>query len=170
MVMEPPSDRSELIWAQQEIRLDELGKYAKAKDELSVFNVPGASQHSTGWYICKLVLVEVHDTGTHGDTLLMWIDSHLIKAIDADSAYRSATDLGKTQASESGTHRCNGDMAHWEFKGLRDLVEALSPPCDGAILWIEKFAASSGELRKLIPARPDLGVFAWESRQGRSRA
>src|SRR5947207_3310070 len=79
-------------------------------------------------------------------------------------------DLGKTQASESGTHRCNGDMAHWEFKGLRDLVEALNPPCDGAILWIEKFAASSEELRKLIPARPDLGVFAWESRQRRSRA
>jgi hypothetical protein len=170
IVAEPPEDGSELTWTQQELLPHELDDYIKTKEELSVFNAPARQRQASVWHVCKLVLVEVHDTGSHGDSRLVWTNTHLIKATDAELAYGSAVELGTKQAFESGTHRCDGDSAHWEFQGLRDLIETLGPPSDGGVLWFEEVNISSEQLRKLIPPRRNLGVFEWEARQHLSGA
>jgi hypothetical protein len=118
------------------MRPQELADYVTTKDRLSVLSAPG--RRGCGWYVCKLVEVEVHDTGSHGDSLLVWTNSHLIRATDAESAYRIAVELGAKWAFEVGTHRCDTDNAHWEFLGLRDLIGTLGPPSDGGVLWFEE--------------------------------
>jgi hypothetical protein len=164
-VSEPPEDGSELIWSQLELRPRELDDCIKPKEKLSVFNPPTGRQRASGWHVCELVEVEVHDTGSHGDSLLVWIDTHLIRAPDAESAYRSAVELGTREALDSGGHRCDGDSAHWEFRGLRDLIETLGPPSDGVVLWFVESNLSAEQLHKLVRPRPNLGVFEWEKNQ-----
>jgi hypothetical protein len=167
LVGEAPSDGSELTWLQQEILPNELDSYTRPKEELRIFNISDRSSKASGWYVSELVLTEIHDTGSHGDSILVWTNSHLIKAADAESAYKAAVDLGMKQASESGSHRCDGDVAHWQFIGLRGLVETIDAPRDGALLWFEEFTAGSGKLAQLVPPRQNLSVFEWEARQGR---
>ncbi len=164
LILEPPAANSELAWVQEEVRPRELASYVKKKDELRAFSTSTAANLSD-WYVCKLVLVEVHDTGTHGDSLLLWTNWHLILATNAESAYSSAEELGRQQASESGGHRCDGDRAHWEFKGLRDLIWTIDPPIDGGKLWFEEIMVPPDHIAELIPSRSKLGVFDWERRQ-----
>jgi uncharacterized protein DUF4288 len=165
-VPEPPSEGSELMWVEQEYSPRELENYIRKKDQLTVF---ATSQPSgSDWYVCHVVLVEVHDTGSHGDSRLTWTNSHLIKASNAESAYSSAFDLGNKQASESGTHRCDDDSAHWEFAGLRDLVKTIDQPRDGGTLWFEELNVAYDQLRKMVPPRENLGAFKWEARSGAS--
>lgn len=163
IVPEPPSEGSELMWTEQERLPHELGSYVRKKDQLTVFT--RFQQPENDWYVCKLVLVEVHDTGSHGDSCLTWTNSRLIRASDAESAYSCAVDLGNKEASESGTHRCDGDGAHWEFAGLRDLIQTIDHPRDGGILWFEELNLSCDELRTVVPPRSKLGAFEWEERQ-----
>jgi len=165
IVAEPPEVGSELSWTQQELTPKELEQYVNPKEQLSAFRHSRQSWPASGWYVCRLVLVEVHDTGDHGETLLVWTDSHLIMATDATSAHMSAVELGTRKAFESGAHRCDGDNAHWEFRGLRDLVETVDPPRDGGILLCEELAVSLEQLYKLIPPRENLSVFEWEARR-----
>ena len=162
IVPEAPSEGSELMWGEREYSAVDLEKYIRKKGDLRVFT--STQRCTSNWYICEVVLVEVHDTGSHGDARLVWTNSLFIKARDAESSYNVATDLGNKQASESGTHRCNGDSAHWEFAGLRELIPTIDEPHDGAILWFDEFNASDDRLRTVIPTRSELGAFKWEAR------
>ena len=79
---------------------------------------------------------------------------------------------------------------HWEFRGLRDLIETLGPPSGGRVLWFEDLNISLDlvllevhdngshgnsllvwtyshltQLHKLVPPRPRLGAFKWQARQ-----
>ncbi len=166
-VPEPPSEGSELMWVEQEYDPGGLENYIKKKEQLRVFASPQCS--GSNWYVCDLVLVEVHETGSHGNSRLVWTNSHLIRAFDAESAYNSAIDLGNKQASESGTHRCDGDTSHWEFAGLRDLIQTIDEPRDGGTLWFEELDVSSEQLRNMVPPRMNLGAFEWEARSGTAR-
>jgi hypothetical protein len=164
MLSEPPTAGSELIWTEQEVLPQESNSFVSEKSELSAFSRPEALC-SSGWYVCKVVLVEIHDTGRHGDSLLLWTNSHLIEAADPEVAYKSAISLGREQESEPGSHRCDGDSAHWAFKGLGDLVPTIDVPRDGPMLWFNEFDASLDQLITLIPSRSKLGVFDSLERQ-----
>ncbi len=168
MLSEAPSHGSELIWEQAEFLPEEILRCVKEKADLSAFRSHVQVPDSSEWYVCELVLVEVHDTGSHGDSALVWINTYLLRAADAESAYRSAISLGGEQATEPESHRCDDDTAHWEFRGLRELVQALAPPEDGAILWYEQSERSLDEVRTIVPRQRELGVFEWEERQSRS--
>jgi hypothetical protein len=171
IVGEPPEDHSELMWTQQELSPCQLDNYVKAKDKLSVFKAERGPWPASAWYVCELVLVEVHDAGSsHGDSILVWTNSHLIRETDTESAYGYAVELGTKEASDSGVHRCDGDNAHWSFRGLRDLIETIGPPSDGGVLWFEEFNSSLEHLNNLISPRSKLGVFEWEAQQHLSGA
>jgi len=164
MTIDPePSPSGELTWAEEELPPDTLDEYVKKKDQLSIFKPSAQPKEASGWYVCDLVLVEVHDTGSHGDSLLVWIDQYLISALDAESAYDSALALGREQITEPRSHRCDGNGAHWEFKGLRNVVQTIDPPIDGGMLYFEESTLSLEQLRALIPPRVELGVFRWEA-------
>ena len=161
--MDPPAPYREISWAESEMDSATLAGHVSTKDHLRAFQ-PDAGEHSgSGWYVCELVVVEVHDVGSHGETLLVWTNTHLIEAPDRECAYKSALDLGRLH--EDGHHRCDGDLAHWECRGLRDLLPAIEPPRDGALLWFEEFSTSPEELRTRVPPRSELGVFEWEATQ-----
>jgi len=166
MLSEPPEDGGEIIWTETEPRPDELLDYVKRKEDLSVFRPPVQPPSTSEWYICEIVLVEVHDTGSHDDSVLVWTNSHLLRAADAESAYRSAFSLGSQHATQPESHRCDGDTAHWEFRGLGELLQTLAPPQDGAVLWYEQAERPLDEIGALVPPRRELGVFEWEERQG----
>ena len=136
--MEEPASGIEILWEDMELRPDEVGERIKPKGSLGVFATASNPAHGSGWYLCELVFVEVHDTGTHGDTVLVWVNSYLLEASDDESAYALAVELRSNRETESGSHRCDGDSAHWEFRGLRDLNRILEAPRDGAILWFDE--------------------------------
>ena len=163
-VEEPPAPGSELIWQAQELRPHELETWMRAEGGLSRQNALSVSLHSSGWYVAELVLVETHDTGSHGDTILVWTNLHLITAEDALSARRVARDFGTKQAASMGSHHCSEDTAHWEFKGVRSLRQTINPPYDGATLWFNDLECPVESLCELIPPRSSLGIFEWEAR------
>ena len=165
-----PEEGSELTWTQQELLPHELASYVKTKEALSIFSAPDRRRRASGWYVCEVVEVEVHDTGSHGDSILVWTNSHLIRATDAESAYDSAVDLGTKEALGLGSHRCDSDNAHWEFRGVRNFVETLGTPREGSVLWFEESNIPLERLNKLIPPRPSLGVFEWQAHQRLSGA
>ena len=164
MLIEEPGPGSELAWTEEELSPDELRLRLKSKADLSVFRNDGSSDNPPGseWYMGTVVLTEIHDTGSHGESLLVWTNSHLVNAKTADSAFEVCTDIGRTIESKAGSHKCDGDSAHWQFMGLGDLFQTLAPPSDGAILWFREFTAGADELRKLIPPWVELGIFKWE--------
>ena len=168
-LMDDPAAGGELAWKEEELRPAELRSRVRDKADLAVFRSDHSAQiqDSGEWYICSIVLAEVHDTGSHGESALVWTNSYLVKGGDAESAYQSATDIGRRVESASGSHKCNGDSAHWEFKGLGDLVHTLAAPGDRAILWSREFAASLDEVAALVPPRSELGVFEWENRRSK---
>ena len=164
MLPEEPAAGSELSWKEEELTPSQLQNRVLDKSALTAFRLqePGEVCVAPRWYICSLVLAEVHDTGSHGERFLVWTNSYLVKADDAETAYSAAVNVGRTLESESGSHKCDGDIAHWDFKGVSDLVQTLVPPVDGGTLWSRTFSISLSQLRELVPPRSELGVFAWE--------
>lgn len=152
-LLEEPAPGVEILWEQSELRPEEVGARIKPKESLSVFAAPPDPGRCTGWYLGELVHVEVHDTGTHGETVLVWINSHLIEASDDESAYVTALELGNEHNSEPASHRCDEDSAHWEFRGLRNLTRILGPPRDGAILWFDERHELLEDVRAAVPRR-----------------
>jgi hypothetical protein len=168
LVAEPPSNGSELMWASQEVPSEEVSALVRPNHELPAFLNPSEAVGKADWYVCTVVLVEIHETGTHGHSSLVWMNSYLLQSPCAESAFRQAVALGSADADESLTHRCNGDVARWEFKGLRDLRRTLETPADGALLWTETCELTADELARRIPAPEDLSVFEWERRSSSS--
>ena len=162
MTIEEPASLAELTWKQSEVPLSQLA------DLRSRFVREGEScaNSSSGWYVADLLYEEVHDTGTHGNSVLLWTNSHLIEATDAISAFAEARRLGLERAREMGTHSCDDDIAHWVFQGLSRVRPTLERPRNGAVLWIEEFEASADELKFMISKRDDLSVFrVWGQRE-----
>ncbi|HLG98792.1 MAG TPA: DUF4288 domain-containing protein [Bryobacteraceae bacterium] len=167
-VHEQPVSGSELLWIEEEVGYQEIARRIQPKEHLSVFG--GPRQKTSDWYVAKIVLEEIHDCGAHGDSVLLWTNWDLINAASPEAAFDRAMELGREQQSPPGSHRCDGDTAHWEFKGLNDLVRIDGPPRDGGILWFEEFAVHRDGLARLLPPRADLGVFSWEERhRGRDK-
>jgi hypothetical protein len=160
-VEDPPSDGSELMWIPQELSIDRAADAVPAKAKLRALSHQGGPTRS-GWYVGTIVLVEIHETGSHGPSLLVWSNSHLIRAEGPESAYEKAVDLGNAQSKDTGTHRCNGDTARWEFRGVGQLLEAFEPPRDGAVLWYEDAEWGPEEIEGRIPPPEELSVFRWE--------
>jgi len=164
MVYEKPADGSELLWSQMEATSTEIGRTCRKREDLRAFEEAPRSVHS-GWYIGKVVLHEIHDDGSHGDHNLMWINSYLLKALDAQSAYDRALQIGYQQETEPASHLCNGEKAHWKFVGISDLILACEPPADGALLWFEESNSSLTQLDSIVPTKSELAVFKWEAEQ-----
>ena len=161
LTIEEPASGSELTWEELEIPPDDLHALVKRKSDLLAFRSFTTEVSWSGWYVATLVYVEVHETGSHADCLLVWIDQHLIAAKDAESAYASAVTVGNEYATSSA-HSCDGQPAHFEFKGLQELVRTTEEPADGAVLWIETLYLSPQERKSSVPEKSDLGVFRKE--------
>ncbi len=151
-VIDEPHDGSELTWIQLELASDQISTRVRSERALTVFSDERGEEGADlekGWYICKTVLREVVDTDSHGNTELVWINSHLIEARDGGSAFLRALEIGR--AESRGPHKCDDDDAHFEFCGLNNLVRCLSAPVDGAVLSYGEFRATPQELAALLP-------------------
>jgi|SRR2546425_3340659 len=165
MVHDPPTDGAELVWSELEVAPRELENIVRPKEMLRAFREAPSTIRPSGWYIVSLVIYEVHDRGSHGDTYLVWINTYLIRANEAEPAYQRALQLGQMQQTAPGSHRCDGDNAHWEFKGIDDIVQACDPPRDQALLWIDQLMVTTAELERMAADKANLGVFKWEALQ-----
>jgi len=160
LVAESPAPDSEILWSERELSPREINTLVRPMEQWRAFSVSGARLQANGWYICQIILEEVHDTGAHGDSVLVWINWHLVEADGPESARAKALHLGKAHETSRNSHRCDGDLAHWEFRGLRDLIPTIDPPGDGATLWFEEFTVAAEELMQLVVKRSDLTVFS----------
>lgn len=161
LVHETPKDGAELLWSQEEMSLKDLEALLRGPKKTREVAMPSRS----GWYLGSVVLCEVHDEGSHGDRVLVWINSYLIRAMTFESAYEKSGQLGIEQQDEPGSHLCDGQKAHWEFKGVEDVIPLHDAPGDGSLLWSEELTTTAAELERLIPSKGDLGVFKWEEAQ-----
>jgi len=166
LVHEPLADGAELLWSQLELTGQELDKITlQSKEESRAFRE--ASLRKSSWYVGKVVLCEVHDEGSHGNQLLVWINSYLIKASNAEIAFRTSLRIGRKQQDEPGSHRCDGEKAHWVFKGIEDVIPIHDSLHDGARLWCDQLEVTAAELRSMVPDRSGLSVFKWAAEQAR---
>lgn len=163
MVHDEPVDGAELLWSESEIGAAETEALILPRGDIRAFR---EGQYISGWYICSLVLCEVHDEGSHGNSLLVWTNSYLIRAPSVESAYEKAMRIGSKQQGEASSHRCDGERAHWEFRGIHDIVPAAEVPAPDALLWCDDLSATDG-LRDMIPKKSELAVFKWEAEQAR---
>ena len=167
-VIEIPADGSELSWSESEVSPAGVESWVRDRHDLRAFTDAPPAHSGSGWYVAEIVLSEVHDSGTHGDNLLVWTNSHFVRSTNPEGAYDASIRLGRTYASEMGSHRCDGDTAHWNFRGLRELVPILEPPTSGAVLWFEDFFVSESELPELLTPKGDLSVFEYRKPADRS--
>jgi hypothetical protein len=154
---ESPDDGSEILWSETEHPPEEIEQSVKSQGHLRAFS-PGV-EHRTGWYIGQVVLEEVHDEGSHGRRSLVWVNSYLIKADSPEAAYLRATELGRQQQDQPGSHKCDGERAHWEFRGLQELMPSVDDPKDGGLLWCEDLLKNTAEIDLMVRSRSDLSVF-----------
>lgn len=153
---ESPTDGNEVLWSETELSAEEIEREIRPKQELGVFK--GPAEHNTKWYLAHIVVEEVHDEGSHGSKSLIWVNSYLIEAQSSDEAYARAIMIGKEQEDEPGSHRCDGERAHWLFRGLRDLIPA-GTPVDGGTLWCERVVAGSEEIDHMVRNKSQLSIF-----------
>jgi hypothetical protein len=166
-VYDTPDDGAELLWSQIEITPAELENEIREKERMQAFQAE--RPNPSGWYVGDVVLYEVHDEGSHGENLLVWINSYLIRANNVEAAYLKAVQIGKKQEDEPGSHLCGGEKAHWQLKGVQDMVPVHDAPADAALLWCEDIKAIS-KVGSMVPKKSDLGVFKWQAEQLRQRA
>jgi hypothetical protein len=161
------ADGAELLWSESELTTTEIENHILRKDDMRAFR-EGPSNNE--WYICSIVLCEVHDEGSHGNLSLVWTNSYLIRASTAEKAYERAIQIGKGQQDEPGSHKCGGERAHWKFKGIKDITPVREVPAPDALLWCDGFSATFDELKGMLPDKPDLAVFKWEAEQLHQRS
>jgi hypothetical protein len=68
----------------------------------------------------------------------------LISCDGLPEAYEEAVALGELHSPPGASHKCNGDRAHFQFKGVSSLVPIIEPPSGGAMLYFDQFTASEG--------------------------
>lgn len=148
-----PLHGNELYWQEMEVTSAQLEQliYKKKDSPASAKNQP----NSSGWYVGSVVLSEIHDYGTHGARMLVWINSYLVSAANAEDAYATLITIGKNESDSPGSHECDGDPAHWQFAGIHEVIHTLDAPRDGAFLWF-----SQDPLSTYIPRQQqELRVF-----------
>lgn len=158
LTIDEPASGSELTWEPRDVSLEQLDRLVRQKLELSAFRST-ATTPEAGWYVAALVYLEVYDTPGVRKSGSVWINHHLFNAKDAEAAYAQASTLGREYAAV-GAHTRDGQRAHFDFKGLQELVQAIEAPADGAVLWSEPLHLSRRELKSSIPPKSDLGVFS----------
>jgi len=161
---EVPGDGAEVTWSELELTDKELSARIRKKSDLRAFRRPHNGS-SSGWYVADLVLEEIHDSGSHAEGSLVWINSYFIVAQSAENALDRALEIGKREEDTSGSHTCNGDKAHWLFKGLADLIPMDNAPADTALMWCDECVGTESELKMMLPTKAELGVFKWQSEQ-----
>jgi hypothetical protein len=166
LIHEPPENGSELSWSQLELTPETLECEIRSKEQTQAFRTTDTSR--SGWYIATLAICEIHDEGSHGDTVLTWINSYFIHAKNAEAAHARAIQIGHEQEDPPRSHTCAGQKAHWEFKGIRSIIAAHNEPADGSLLWCDDFRVPLEELNNLVTKKYDLSVFQWAAEQNRA--
>jgi len=154
---EAPRDGVEILWSEEEMTPDEVAQLVKPGGKLAALQIE-PTVNSSGWYAARIILEEVHDTGSHGPRSLVWINSYLIRADSPEAAYRRSLEIGRAE-QEAGSHRCDGDTAHWEFLGLQDLLATRAAPADGAVLWYDEFRVRASQIPALTSDKAQLSAF-----------
>lgn len=72
------------------------------------------------WYIAVLVVESSVGDGTSGEPLID-LQHRLVRAADAEDAYRKALELGSS--AEHAYENAEGETVSWKFAGLHDLCE-----------------------------------------------
>jgi len=154
---ESPDDGAEILWSETEHSPEEIEQKVKSRGRLRAFS--SRVENRTRWYIGQVVLEEVHDQGSHGQRSLVWVNSYLIRADSPEAAYLRAAELGREQQDQPGSHKCDGERAHWEFRGLQELMPSVDDPKDGGLLWCEDLLKNTAEIDLMVRSRSDLSVF-----------
>jgi Domain of unknown function (DUF4288) len=149
--LDPPESGGELTWSQSELDPGLIGQLLPPRERLLLLDGSSAALRAvnSGWYLCRVLLKEVHDTGSHGDSILTWENTHLIEAASPEQAFDAALVVGRFQAS-AGQHLCDDDRAHWEFVGITSLIESLEIPANGSLLFYREFEATVPDIRDLV--------------------
>jgi hypothetical protein len=168
LIYDAPEHGSELSWSQIEMTPKDLESEVRPKEHMQAFavNLPSPS----GWYVGSVVLCEIHDEGSHGERLLTWINSYLVAAEGAEAAYARVTQIGQERQGGAGSHMCDGEKVHWEFKGIHDIIPIRNAPADGSLLWCDDIEATAEDLKNMLPKKSDLSVFRWAAEQERHTA
>jgi uncharacterized protein DUF4288 len=159
LLHEEPADRNEIIWEESELPLPEIEGRIQKKEKMRAFHMPS----KVGWYLADVILSEMHDEGKHGGRALVWKNSYLISAVDAEHAYGKAVQIGREQEDLPEGHLCGKDHAHWVFRGLADLIPLSELPAADGRLWCDDLNTPVDDLRAALPRKTQLGVFRWDA-------
>ena len=110
------------------------------------------SQHS--WFIAVLVLQS--RVGTWDDDPLVDHQVRIVRAADAEGAYRRALELGRGEETEYKNE--DGERVSWQFLGLSCLDRLHEDPVDG--LEVYSWRTRGGGAQFVLP-KDQLEVF-WE--------
>lgn len=166
LVHERPEDGAEILWSESEMTDAEIRADLLRKEDMRAFR---DNSSATGWYIASIIVREVHDEGSHGALWLVWINVYLIRALAPDDAYEKVVRIGRGQQDKPGSHQCDGEKAHWEFAGVRDIIPACEVPGPESLLWCDELAGNADQFSSMIPSKSALTVFTWEAEQVRPR-
>ena len=109
----------------------------------SANNLRIMSQHS--WFIAVLVLQS--RVGTWDDDPLVDHQVRLVRAVDAEAAYRRALELGRDEEAEYQND--DGERVAWEFLGLSSLDRLDEDPVDG--LEVHSWRTRGGGAQFVLP-------------------
>jgi len=116
------------------------------------------------WYVVRLV---VRCRVGEGDPGPWTIDEqvHVLRAPSHEMAYEKSLQLGK--AEEHSYENAAGEMVYWDFVGVAELDELLSPTIkDGTEITYRLFDVDNVE--ELVPDKDDLLVFWGERNKHRT--
>jgi hypothetical protein len=154
-----PAEGVELLWSECEMAASKIGSLLLRREEMRAFR---EKPSTSGWYVGSVILQEVHDEGSHGSLSLVWTNTYLVRAASPEEAYEGVARIGMGQQDEPGSHRCDGDKAHWEFRGTHQIISVREVPAPDALLWCDEVGAADPP-EAAIPEKPHLTVFRWEA-------
>ena len=117
----------------------------------------------SGWWVAILIeRFEFYDEDKKNPRrrCLVYENTVLLKACDAEVAYRKAVRLGKLSESCECIDEKSRRKGKWKFEGLSDLLPVYEDIEDGAeILWREHRNISVATAKAAVSKKRDLGAF-----------
>jgi hypothetical protein len=125
------------------------------------------------WYLAELLMYPLITYKKTKQVLnktyiLNWNNMRLVKARNAEEAYRKANMFGKE--CEDIYMNTDGNRVSWKFAGVRELLEIYDKFDDGSeIAYSEGYAKNLKYLLNKIPPKEKLGVFELKIRQEKEK-
>lgn len=119
----------------------------------------------TKWYLANII---VYPVIKHKSKIInknycsYWDNLILIKAKNADEAYRKAKKYGKGE--ENSYINTDGNNVIRKFAGIKDLVEVLNSYLDDEqeLTYKQGLKRNFSNIKKMIPPKDSLGLFIYD--------